>query len=199
MSGRKKGGRPRRTEPYETVSVTMPTALVEEVDEAAGIDGESRSGWVEGACRGRLETRDDVAPRGLFQDQLREEPFWMLVACILVNRKKYAQPSAWVQVEPVYRTVRGTWVDPWMLGRANPELLQEVLEPLGIVERRAENIRNLARLWTSSAVHYTAEDVELLPGCGKYAADSWAIFVEGRLDRKPTDKKLRERWEALRG
>ncbi|KKK75781.1 hypothetical protein LCGC14_2870280 [marine sediment metagenome] len=29
-----------------------------------------------------------------------------------------------------------------------------------------------------------------LPGCGKYAADSWAIFMEGRLDVEPNDGKL---------
>jgi hypothetical protein len=29
-----------------------------------------------------------------------------------------------------------------------------------------------------------------LPGVGKYASDSWEIFVNKNLDVKPTDKKL---------
>jgi hypothetical protein len=29
-----------------------------------------------------------------------------------------------------------------------------------------------------------------MPGCGKYAADSWAVFVEGRTDVEPDDGKL---------
>ena len=36
----------------------------------------------------------------------------------------------------------------------------------------------------------TVGDVLTLPGCGRYAADSWAIFVEGRLDVSPSDGKL---------
>jgi len=34
------------------------------------------------------------------------------------------------------------------------------------------------------------DDVLKFPGCGKYAADSWAIFVEGRTDVEPSDGKL---------
>lgn len=30
-----------------------------------------------------------------------------------------------------------------------------------------------------------------LSGCGRYASDSWAIFVEERRDVEPTDGKLK--------
>lgn len=119
----------------------------------------------------------------LFQEDLREDPFWMLVACSLVNL------THWRQAKPVHRAIRRRWPTPEALSRAAPEELEDLLRPLGLFRRRAASLKAMAEHWLVRPAH-TRLDVERLPGCGRYAADSWAIFVEGVVDTTVTDKKL---------
>lgn len=126
----------------------------------------------------------------LFQERLRHEPFWMLCACVLVNRTR------WSQAESVLNEVRERWPTPHQLSWAGQEELEEVLRPLGFGRQRARRLQDLANEWQRWWVFLqkrpaTASDVLTLPGCGKYASDSWAIFVEGRLDVCPTDRALK--------
>lgn len=53
---------------------------------------------------------------------------------------------------------------------------------------RAVSLVALARRWLE--VDPQSVKILSLSGCGKYAADSWTIFVEGRTDVDPTDGKL---------
>lgn len=128
----------------------------------------------------------------LFQECLKYEPFWMLVACILVNRTK------WTAAEPVLAAVRERWPTTHRLSWADQGELEEVLRPLGFGRQRAGRLIDLAKEWQRIYVFEnqrrvrTADEVLKLPGCGKYAADSWAIFVEERLGVKPTDRALKE-------
>lgn len=137
--------------------------------------------------RGRL-TRiecwagDEPADGELFQERLRKEPFWMLVACSLVNL------TTWQQARPAMDLILARYPTPEALAAAEPEDLHEVLRPLGLWRRRAVSLVRLARRWLT--VDPTSVKIHELPGCGKYAADSWAIFVEGRTDVDPTDGKL---------
>ena len=50
----------------------------------------------------------------LFQEDLRTEPFWMLVACVLVN------VTRWAQARPVLDGIRATW--PTAAGLAAADL-----------------------------------------------------------------------------
>ncbi len=125
----------------------------------------------------------DPPPRGrLFQETLRRRPFWMLLACQLVNL------TTWEQARPVHRWIMSHFmiVD---LADAEPDMLHEVLRPLGLWRRRAIIIPRFASAWLHGRPR-TYDDVLRLPGCGKYAADSWAIFVTGRSDVEPNDGKL---------
>lgn len=126
----------------------------------------------------------DAPPRGrLFQEYLWRQPFWMLVACQLVNL------TTWEQAEPAFLWIRRTARRPIGLAVAGPTDLHDVLRPLGLWRRRAIILPRFARAWLQRRpVSY--DDVMRLPGCGKYAADSWAIFVEGRSDVEPRDGKL---------
>lgn len=126
----------------------------------------------------------NAPPRGqLFQEYLRHDPFWMLIACMLVNL------TCWEQAEPAFLWMRRTASDPINLAVAEPEDLHDALRPLGLWRRRAVILPRFARAWLRRRpVSY--DDVMRLPGCGKYAADSWAIFVEGRSDVEPRDGKL---------
>lgn len=121
-------------------------------------------------------------PRGrLFQEDMT--PFWMLVACSLVNL------TTWEQAEPAWLWLRRTYRTVAALSRADPAELHDALRPLGLWRRRSERLPALARTWLVRMPE-TADDVRRLPGCGGYASDSWAIFVEGRTDVDPTDGKL---------
>jgi adenine-specific DNA glycosylase len=110
-------------------------------------------------------------------------PFWMLVACILVNR------TQWATAKPVFDLVRFKWPSPEHLAEADLRSLKPAVKGLGLYTRRSRDLRGMARRWLDG-IPRTAEDVMELPGCGKYAADSWAIFVEGRTDVHPDDGKL---------
>lgn len=128
---------------------------------------------------------DPVAPpRGrLFQEDLRTDPFWLLVACSLVNL------TTWEAAEPVYRQLRETYVDATGLAAAREEDLHDTLRPLGLWRRRSKSLVRLANAWLQGPPT-RAKDVLSLPGCGRYASDSWAIFVDGRTDVAVDDGKL---------
>ena len=83
----------------------------------------------------------------------------------------------------------GCYVTPQNLAMAEPERLQRPLRPLGLFKRRAIILPRFANAWLLARPR-TYDDVMQMPGCGKYAADSWAIFVEDRVDVEPKDGKL---------
>lgn len=119
----------------------------------------------------------------LFQEDLRADPFWMLVGCQLVNRAR------WSRARAILEELRTRWPAPEELCQVDLTALYQVLAPLGLQEGRARNVRGFARAWTEARPE-TREDVLAMPGCGPYAADSWAIFVEGRRDVTPSDGRL---------
>ncbi len=123
----------------------------------------------------------------LFQDKLRRTPFWMLVACVLVNRTR------WSQAEPVLKRLRGAYGGPLGLAGARRSDVAREVRALGLHVARSDRLVRLAQAWLGwrrARLRVTAEVVELMPGCGRYAADSYAIFVEGRTDVAPLDKEL---------
>lgn len=124
-------------------------------------------------------------PRGrLFQETLRHSPFWMLVACQLVNL------TTWEAARPAFGHLVVRYLAPTGLAVADPEDLQLPLRPLGLWRRRALTLPRFADAWLQAEVR-TYDQVLRLPGCGRYAADSWGIFMEGRTDVRPADGKLR--------
>lgn len=78
---------------------------------------------------------------------------------------------------------------PERLALAEPEDLHDLLRPLGLWRQRSSSLVKMAQSWYHPQPE-TADDVRKLPGCGKYAADSWAIFIENRVDVDPRDGKL---------
>ena len=62
-----------------------------------------------------------------------------------------------------------------------------LIKSLGLYNRRAKTMIKLSREFNGPW-----SDVNDLPGVGKYAADSWRIFVDGMLDVTPTDIKLKK-------
>lgn len=132
----------------------------------------------------------------LFQEELKDrDPFWMLVACALVNL------THWRQAKPVFEELFVTCDGKsWNLMRIPDEDLVEILRPLGLQTRRARNLKAMCEDWQDLLASRIDEhdkevyrkDILKLSGCGQYAADSWAIFMEGDLSVEPTDGRLNE-------
>lgn len=118
----------------------------------------------------------------LFQERLKDRPFWMLVCCQLVNLTSIEK------AEPVLEYLMQHFFI-YTLAKTPEERLYPILKPLGLHTRRAKSIVGLAKAWERHPPE-TAADVMNLPGCGQYAADSWKIFIEGDLDVQPDDGRL---------
>ena len=120
----------------------------------------------------------------LFQQYLRDDPFWMVIACQLVNQTSWqvAKPAFW----SIVARCDGR---PEVLASTAPEDLHDVLRPLGLWRRQAIGLPRFAEAYLQRRPN-TAQELLALPGVGKYAADSWAIFVDGRTDVQPSDGKL---------
>lgn len=108
----------------------------------------------------------------------------MMVACVMVNR------ATWSVAAGVLEDVRRRWPTHGALSRAGLAELASVMRRLGFQNQRAHKLKALARAWSKLGPPRDAEDALGYPGLGRYAADSWAIFVEGRTDVKPTDGRL---------
>ena len=116
------------------------------------------------------------------QEVYGDEPWKVLVVCVLLNRTTRRQ------VDLVRDELFERWKTPEELSGADERELSALLHPLGFYNRRAASLKKLAAAWLTADVE--KDGVESLPGVGKYAADSWAIFVEKRTDVEPEDKVL---------
>lgn len=122
-------------------------------------------------------------------------PFQVLVAAVLLNRTKREQ------VDAVWPGLLARWPDVDALAGADVDELAGALRSLGLQRRRARLLIRAAATYRHlrrCGVRIRRDEVETLPGCGRYAADSWAIFVEGDLVVDPADELLALRVEELR-
>lgn len=133
-----------------------------------------------------------TSPYSLLQEELRDDPWKMLVACILLNRTSHKQ------VRPVIWSLFDAYPDAAAMAGADPSAIAHMLKPLGLQNRRA---RTLMRFSVDYCRMGTI-DIESLHGVGKYASDSYVMFVLGDVEAcEPTDKKLAmysEWWHADR-
>jgi len=75
---------------------------------------------------------------------------------------------------------------PVEMSQADSAELAEILRPLGFYNRRAKTLIKFSTQWYSSNWDHPKE----LYGIGQYAADSWDIFYNDRLDIEPNDGVL---------
>lgn len=118
------------------------------------------------------------SPYGLIQEELRNEPWKLLVCCMFLNLTNIKQ------VRCVVDAFFTKWPTPEAAASANIQEMIEVIHSLGFYNRRAATIIKMSRAFIDGV------DVKNLPGVGRYALDSYMIFVNGSLDVQPTDKKL---------
>ena len=119
--------------------------------------------------------------RPLLQEIYQEDPWKMLVCCILLNLTKRQQ------VDGVRHELFSKYPTEYEMMEANEEELSEILKPLGLYRRRAKTLIKFSWMWANGF-----NDVSELYGIGEYARDSWEIFQMDNFDTKPKDKVLLE-------
>lgn len=127
-----------------------------------------------------MVTPTKISPYGLIQEKLRDDPWKMLIACMMLNL------TSIVQVRPIIKRFFELYPDAMAASGAKPDELATLLKPLGLYNRRSKTIIKFSRAWSKGGWKQLRD----LPGVGKYAEDSYTIFVRGTLDAKPTDAKL---------
>lgn len=128
-----------------------------------------------------MNTPTEISPYTLIQEHLRNDPWKLLVACIMLN-----QTSA-VQVKKVIWGFFEKWPDAVSCAAANIEEIKAHIKPLGLYNRRSKSISNLSKKWASQDF----DSILDLPGIGKYAYDSYKMFCEGILVDDVKDKELK--------
>ena len=116
----------------------------------------------------------------LIQEKYFPDRWKMLICCLMLNLTSHRQ------VAPIIDGFFERWPDAQTASQADESEMREYIKSLGMYNKRAKTIIKM-----SSGYIAGFKNVRQLYGVGKYAADSDAIFFEGRWrDVKPTDGAL---------
>ena len=117
--------------------------------------------------------------RPLLQEIYQDDPWKMLVCCILLNLTKRQQ------VDGIRHKLFDKYPTEYKMIEADEDELSEILKPLGLYRKRAKTLIKFSWMWVNGF-----SDVMELYGIGQYARDSWEIFQMNNMDVTPTDKVL---------
>jgi methyl-CpG-binding domain protein 4 len=122
------------------------------------------------------------SPYLLLQEIYNEHPWRVLVCCIMLNC------TSRKQVDGVRDEFFRRYPDPFEAEHADSVEMAELLAPLGFKNRRTNTIRRFSSDWLT----LDWQEPKELYGIGKYAQDSWEIFMKGNLEVEPTDGVLKK-------
>jgi methyl-CpG-binding domain protein 4 len=115
----------------------------------------------------------------LIQTHYEDDPWKIMISCILLNQ------TSNVQVRPVIKKFFEIFPTPNSLNESHQNLISSILQPTGFQNVKAKRIINFTNVWNLGE-----RDPNKFPGIGPYGRDSWKIFIEGKTDFSPADKKL---------
>jgi len=113
-----------------------------------------------------------------------DHPDWRIfVACSLMNM------TTGLTMRPYMWKLFDRWPTPHALASCNRDELCQLIRPLGFYNRRSTSLIAMSQEYLRGKWR-TPHD---LPGCGKYAHDSWLIFCKGEIPliQNLKDKELR--------
>lgn len=131
-----------------------------------------------------MQTPKKRSPYGLIQEELRDRPWRLLIACMMLNLTNIKQ------VRPVITQFFLQYPDAFAAANASHDEMASIIKPLGLYNRRTKNIIKFSYAWAFD--DFDPQKIEKLTGIGKYAVDSYNIFVNGSLDVTPSDLKLKK-------
>ena len=122
----------------------------------------------------------DYFTRQLIQEKYAHDPFKMLVGCIMLNQTNNKQ--VWEVVENFFNR----FPSAESISEDSFSEIREITRTLGFYNRRSNQIIKFSNDWLNKPFKRVSE----LYGIGKYAEDSYEIFVNRNLNVNPTDKVL---------
>lgn len=122
----------------------------------------------------------------LIQEDYLGDNWKMTVCCILLNQTTNQQVRK--VLDPLFRLIPG----PEICIITDVEKISSIIRPTGFYNVKANRIKKMSQKWVNGFI-----DPSELPGVGKYAIESWNIFVNRRTDFIPSDGKLRAYLESL--
>jgi methyl-CpG-binding domain protein 4 len=123
-----------------------------------------------------------MSPYRYRQEAYREDPWKMLIVCMMLNQTSYKQ------VDRVKDLFFERFPGPEDLVNAPDEEIVSIIRPLGFYNRRARTWKRFSSEWICGSW----KSIDELPGVGKYASDSWKIFQEHVFDITVEDKELKK-------
>lgn len=130
------------------------------------------------SCEPHMFQRDITC---LFAASPKLNPWRIAVGCTLTNLASARQ------ARPVMFKLFDACSTPGVLAAATPAMLEPIVSPLGLVERRCKALRAI------SEGFYDGVALDEIPYLGPYARESIRAFCEGRLDGPFSDRKV-EAW-----
>lgn len=121
-----------------------------------------------------------MSPFELLQEIYHDDPWKSQVCCILLNCTRR------VQVDGIRSDLFKRYPNAVAMSHADPQELSELIRPLGFYNRRAKALIRFSTEWSNLNWQHPRE----LYGIGQYAADSWDIFYNNRIDIEPKDGVL---------
>ncbi|MFX1276679.1 MAG: hypothetical protein ACFFBP_22080 [Promethearchaeota archaeon] len=100
-------------------------------------------------------------------------PFQILIAEIML------QKTGATQVEKLFPDFIKAYPNPKTINELNIKILEEILHPLGLYQRRARDIKKTAKkIWENgNKLPKTKKDLMALPGVGEYIANAILCFA----------------------
>ena len=122
------------------------------------------------------------SPYDLLQERYWPDDWKILVVCLLLNQ------TSRKQVEPMIERFFKRWPDAKSAAHASEEEMREVVRSLGMYNRRVKTIKKMSQQFLEGF-----DNAIDLYGCGKYADDTYRIFMKGEWRKvKPNDHALND-------
>jgi methyl-CpG-binding domain protein 4 len=122
----------------------------------------------------------------LIQEDYLDNPWKMVVCCILLNQTTNQQ------VRKVLISLFELMPTPESCVLLDSSKIASIIKPTGFYNIKSDRIKKMSQKWIDGFSHPSE-----LPGVGKYAMESWDIFVNKKTDINPSDKKLKMYLESL--
>ncbi|KAF4381606.1 hypothetical protein F8388_021234 [Cannabis sativa] len=129
--------------------------------------------------------RSDI---GLLQEDHVDDPWRVLVICMLLNR------TTGIQAKQVISDLFNLCPNAKVASEVSSGEIEKIIQPLGLFRKRAVMIKRFSQEYLEEGWTHVTQ----LHGIGKYAADAYAIFCTGKWDLvKPADHMLNYYWDFL--
>ena len=123
-----------------------------------------------------------MSPYTLLQEELDKDPWKIFVCCIFCNltKRKTSEPYFWKFLEK--------WPTPESAACLDEQELKELIQPLGLVDRRAKALKKMS---SDYLVKSWKDDATKLYGIGKYGSDSYRLFYKNEIPDNIQDHELK--------